>query len=44
MQVTEKMHDVSFRYKKLNKPELRSLSPRANYTDREIAACRRGYC
>jgi hypothetical protein len=28
----------------LKKTELHGLSPRANYTDRETAACRRGDC
>jgi hypothetical protein len=26
------------------KTKLRDLSPRANYTDRESASCRRSYC
>jgi hypothetical protein len=32
---------LSISYKKKNKKKLRGLSPRANYTDRATAACRR---
>jgi hypothetical protein len=31
-------------YQKQQTNKLRGLSPRANYTDRETAACRRSYC
>jgi hypothetical protein len=41
-----KLIAISNRYLQLIRPylKLRGLSPRANYTDRATAACRRSYC
>jgi hypothetical protein len=35
---------ATIQYNKQNKNKLHSLSPRANYTDRATAACRRSHC